>query len=134
MVMPETLSRECVSLAGRRVLVVEDEYFLADDISRALRSAGADVVGPTADIEDALRILHDSSVLDGAVLDVNLHSQMVFPVAQELRARHVPFVFTMGYDPVSIAPEFRDVLVWEKPIDIAAMIRGLDELIRPRQM
>ena len=132
MVISETLSRERASLSGRRVLVVEDEYFLADDISRALRSVGAEVAGPVGEVEDALRILHDGSVLDGAVLDVNLRSEMVFPIAQELRARHVPFVFTTGYDPVSIAPEFRDVLLWEKPSDIAAMIRGLCGLIGPR--
>ncbi|MDA9434010.1 response regulator [Bradyrhizobium sp. CCBAU 51627] len=130
----ETLSRERAPLSGRRVLVVEDEYFLADDISRVLRSVGADVAGPVGEVEDALRILHDGSVLDGAVLDVNLRSEMVFPIAQELRARHVPFVFTTGYDPVSIAPEFQDVLLWEKPIDVAAMIRGLGRLIGPRQI
>ncbi|WP_092295492.1 response regulator [Bradyrhizobium sp. Ghvi] len=134
MMISATLSRERASLSGRRVLVVEDEYFLADDISRALRSVGADVAGPVGEIEDALRILHDGSVLDGAVLDVNLRNEMVFPIAQELRTRHVPFVFTTGYDPVSIAPEFQDVLLWEKPIDIAAMIRGLGGLIGPRQL
>ena len=130
----ETLSRERAPLSGRRVLVVEDEYFLADDISRALRSVGADVLGPVGEIEDALRILHDGSVIDGAVLDVNLRSEMVFPIAQELKSRHVPFVFTTGYDPVSMAPEFQDVLLWEKPIDVPAMIRGLGGLIAPRQM
>ena len=134
MVISETLTRRRASLSGRRVLVVEDEYFLADDISRALRSVGADVAGPVGEVEDALRILHDGSVIDGAVLDVNLRSEMVFPIAQELRARHVPFVFTTGYDPVSIAPQFQDVLLWEKPIDIAAMIRGLGGLIGPRQL
>ena len=132
--MSATLSRERALLAGRRVLVVEDEYFLAGDIRRALQSVGADVAGPVGEVEDALRILHDGSVVDGAVLDVNLRNEMVFPIAQELRARHVPFVFTTGYDPISIAPEFQDVLLWEKPIDIAAMIRGLGGLIGPRQM
>jgi CheY-like chemotaxis protein len=132
MVISPTLSRERALLSGRRVLVVEDEYFLADDICRALRSAGADVAGPVGEIEEALRILHDGSVVDGAVLDVNLRNEMVFPLAQELRTRHLPFVFTTGYDPVSIAPEFQDVPLWEKPIDIASMIRGLGGLIGGR--
>jgi CheY-like chemotaxis protein len=134
MVTSATLSRERVLLPGRRVLVVEDEYFLADDISRALRSSGADVAGPVGELEEALRILNDGSIVDGAVLDVNIHSDMVFPVAQELRARRVPFVFTTGYDKISIASEFHDVPIWEKPIDIAAMIRGLAGLIGSRQM
>ncbi|SFH69904.1 response regulator [Bradyrhizobium sp. Gha] len=129
-----TLSRESAPLSGRRILVVEDEYFLADDISRAFRSFGAEVAGPVGEMEDALRILHDGSIIDGAVLDVNLRNEMIFPVAQELRARHVPFVFTTGYDKVSIAPEFHDVVLWEKPVDVAAMARGLGGLISSRQM
>ncbi|WP_228747540.1 response regulator [Bradyrhizobium sp. BR 10289] len=123
------LSRDRALLSGRRVLVVEDEYFLADDISRALRSRGADVAGPVGELEDALRILDDGLIVDGAVLDVNIRSEMVFPIARELRARRVPFVFTTGYEKVSIAPEFHDVPFWEKPIEIAAMIRGLAGLI-----
>jgi len=133
MVVSATLSRERASLSGRRILVVEDEYFLADDISCALRSLGADIAGPVGELEDAQRILSDGSIVDGAVLDVNIRSEMVFPIAQELRARHVPFLFTTGYDKVSIAPEFRDVTLWEKPIDIAAMIRGLVRQIGSRE-
>ncbi|MBR0776555.1 response regulator [Bradyrhizobium diazoefficiens] len=123
------LSPDPAALSGRRILVVEDEYFLADDISRALRSHGAEVAGPVGEIDDVFHMLTGGKNLDGAVLDVNVRSEMVFPIAQLLRARHVPFVFTTGYDKVSIAPEFHDVMLWEKPIDIEAMIRGLSGLV-----
>ncbi|UWU80866.1 response regulator [Bradyrhizobium huanghuaihaiense] len=129
MAVSPTLSRRPAPLSGRRILVVEDEYFLADDISRALRSAGAEIAGPVSELDEAIPIINDGGILDGAVLDVNIHSEMVFPVAQELKARQVPFVFTTGYDKVSIAPQFHDVMLWEKPIDIAAMVRGLAGLI-----
>ncbi|MHC2618968.1 CheY-like chemotaxis protein [Bradyrhizobium huanghuaihaiense] len=129
MAVSPTLSRRHAPLSGRRILVVEDEYFLADDISRALRSAGAEIAGPVGELDDALPIINGGGILDGAVLDVNIRSEMVFPIAQELRACHVPFVFTTGYDKVSIAPQFHDVVLWEKPIDIAAMVRGLAGLI-----
>ncbi|MDA9401579.1 response regulator [Bradyrhizobium sp. CCBAU 45389] len=129
MALSPTLSRRHAPLSGRRILVVEDEYFLADDISRALRSAGAEIAGPVGELDDALPIINDGGILDGAVLDVNIRSEMVFPIAQELRARQVPFVFTTGYDRVSIAPQFHDVVLLEKPIDIAAMVRGLAGLI-----
>jgi len=126
-------SSEGALLAGRRILVVEDEYFLADDIGRTFRALGADIAGPVGDLDDALHILNHGRPLDGAVLDVNIRKEMVFPIARELRARHIPFVFTTGYDRVSVGPEFRDVPLWEKPIDIPAMARGLAELIgRPR--
>lgn len=133
MAISPTTSRRHPALSGRRILVVEDEYFLADDISRALRSAGAEIAGPVGELDDAFPILNGGGILDGAVLDVNIRSDMVFPVAQELRARQVPFVFTTGYDKVSIAPQFHDVMLWEKPIDIAAMIRGLAGLIEDRE-
>ncbi|WP_454646766.1 response regulator [Bradyrhizobium liaoningense] len=122
-------SRQRAPLAGRRILVVEDEYFLADDIGAALRTLGAEIAGPVGDIKDATAMLHRGLALDGAVLDVNIRTEMIFPIARELRARDVPFVFTTGYDKVSIAPEFHDVPLWEKPIDIVAMTRTLAGLV-----
>jgi CheY-like chemotaxis protein len=126
-------SRQRAPLAGRRILVVEDEYFLADDIGAALRTLGAEIAGPVGDIEDATAMLHGDAALDGAVLDVNIRTEMIFPIARELRARDVPFVFTTGYDKVSIAPEFHDVPLWEKPIDIVAMTQTLAGLVGDRR-
>lgn len=116
-------------LAGRRIFVVEDEYFLADDIGKTFRAMGAEIAGPFGDFEDALRVLRDGSVLDAAVLDINIRSEMVFPIARELRARNVPFVFTTGYDKVALGPEFQDVPLMEKPIDLPAMAQKLTGLI-----
>ncbi|MCP3468760.1 response regulator [Bradyrhizobium sp. CCGUVB1N3] len=124
-----TLSRQRAPLASRRILVVEDEYFLADDIGKTLRALGAEIAGPVGYIEDAVEILYDGSAVDAAVLDVNLRTGMIYPVARALRARHVPFVFTTGYDRISIISEFQDVLLLEKPIDLAAMARKLAALI-----
>ncbi len=125
-----TLSRQrSTQLTGRRIFVVEDEYFLADDIGETFRALGAEVAGPVGDLQDALRILHDGSALDGAVLDVNIRSEMIFPIARELKARHVPFLFTTGYDRFSVSPEFQDVPILEKPIDLAAMAGKLAALM-----
>ncbi|WP_347336828.1 hypothetical protein [Bradyrhizobium embrapense] len=121
--------RERALLTGRRVLIVEDEYFLADDVSSALRSLGADIVGPAGDIDDALRIVNDGGVIDGAVLDVNIRKQMIYPVARELKARGIPILFTSGYDRIVINSEFADVPLWEKPLDHRAMARGLAGMI-----
>ncbi|MBR0719577.1 response regulator [Bradyrhizobium liaoningense] len=129
MVASPTLSREGGPLSGRRILVVEDEYFLADDIGRALRSFGADVAGPVGDLDDALRIVSDGGILHGAVLDVNIRSEMIYPIAEKLRARGIPMLFATGYDKMTLGPEFRDVLLCEKPLDVAAIVRGLAGLI-----
>jgi len=112
-------------LAGRRVLVVEDEYFLADDIAHALAAVGAQIIGPIADIEEAETLLRQGETVDAAVLDVNVRSKMIFSLAHALRARQIPFVFATGYDRISLDMEFQDVPVWEKPLDLSNLARSL---------
>jgi CheY-like chemotaxis protein len=117
-------------LAGRRILVIEDEYFLADDIARALKDLGARIVGPVGEFDDAASLVDSDVAIDAAVVDINLRSDMVFPLARTLRARKVPFVFTTGYDRKSIDAEFGDIRLWEKPLDIPAMARDLAGMIK----
>lgn len=123
------MSREqqSVSLAGRKILVVEDEYFLADDISRALRRAGAMVVGPFRDMADGQAALEQNADLAAAVLDVNLNGTMVFPLADALLERDVPFVFTTGYDSGAIPLGYRNIRRCEKPVDADVVVRLLAE-------
>lgn len=116
-------------LEGRRILIVEDEYFLADDIARACRERGAEVEGPIGGIEEALAIVDGRRLIDGAVLDVNLRTNSIFPVARALRSRAIPFIFATGYDRSAIEPEFADIPLWEKPLDLAALTRGLGALM-----
>lgn len=132
MSVPSTSSAQRSPLTGCRILVVEDEYFLADEIGKALRALGAVIAGPVGHIEDAVAMLHDGGVFDAAVLDVNIRAEPIFPVARELKARDVPFVFTTGYDKISIESEFKDVPLWEKPIDIIAMAQNLASLVGDR--
>ena len=119
-------------LSGRRVLVVEDEYFLADDIVQILKEMGARIVGPVGELEEATKLVNGDIAIDAAVVDVNLRSELAFPLARILRARKVPFVFTTGYDCSSIEQEFQDIQLWEKPLDLAAMARDLVDLIGAR--
>ena len=119
-------------LSGRRVLVVEDEYFLADDIVQILKEMGARIVGPVGELEEATKLVNGDIAIDAAVVDVNLRSELAFPLARILRARKVPFVFTTGYDCSSIEQESQDIQLWEKPLDLAAMARDLVDLIGAR--
>jgi CheY-like chemotaxis protein len=127
MSMPPTISGP---LAGRRVLVIEDEYFLADDIARALKDLGARVIGPVGELEEAATLVDADTAIDGAVVDINLRNDLIFPVVRTLRARKVPLLFTTGYDRKSIEPEFQDIRLWEKPLDIPAMARDLAGMIK----
>jgi DNA-binding NtrC family response regulator len=113
-------------LLGKRLLIVEDDYNVADDIADALADAGAEVVGLAATVEDALElVVRDGDRLDAAVLDVNLRDERVYPVADMLAARKVPFVLTTGYDKTSIPEAYRAVPRCEKPVDKSQLIRLL---------
>jgi DNA-binding LytR/AlgR family response regulator len=109
------------ALAGRRVLVVEDEYLLAAEVVKDIRALGAEVIGPVATVDDALDLLAETERLDAALLDLNLCGEMAFPIADALMERGVPFVFATGYDRFAIPPRYAAVRRFEKPVDIRAL-------------
>lgn len=111
-------------LHDRHILVVENEYFIADAMRRGLEDVGAHVVGPAASVEDALALL-DGEWVSGAVLDVNLDDETVFPVAEALAARRIPFVFATGYGASDLPAEWRHVARLEKPVDPSTVARAL---------
>lgn len=117
-------------LANCRLFVVEDEYFIADDIAQALRRLGAEVIGPAADQDEALGLLAMAGRVDGAVLDINLHGRSIYAVADLLRARGVPLVFATGYDASAIPSGFEAVPRWEKPFDADRLARSLPGLLQ----
>ena len=119
--MTLTISAE---LQGRRLLVVEDDYFIACDLVQELESQGVEVVGPTASVGGATELI-GSAELDGAVLDINLGEERVFPVADLLTARGVPFVFATGYDVIVVPPAHANVPRLGKPVQTAALVRLL---------
>jgi len=122
-------------LAGSRILVVEDEYFLADDLDEALTQAGAEVLGPMPSVGDATRFIAGEADIDAAVLDVNLHGEMVFPVADALRERGIPFAFATGYDESALPQRFANVPRIEKPFKSEQLAAVLGPMItaRPRE-
>ena len=117
------------ALAGWRVLVVEDEYFLADDLASALGRLGATVVGPVPTRADALACLDRGERIDAAVLDINLHGEMVWPLADALLARGLPFVFATGYGQAMVPSAYGRVPRWEKPFDPEDLVRALPGLL-----
>ncbi|MCL9998977.1 MAG: response regulator [Erythrobacter sp.] len=112
-------------LSNRRILVVEDEYFLADELRCELESAGATIVGPVGGILPALAAIDASQQLDGAILDVNLNGEKVFPAAQILQDRNVPILFLSGYDKAVIPQQFEIVPHCRKPVPVQEIITTL---------
>ncbi|KMO29780.1 hypothetical protein VQ02_29160 [Methylobacterium variabile] len=121
------LTRPCrdkpaTSLAGRRILVAEDEYLVARDIVDIIAGAGGEVVGPVPTVPEALALAR-SEVIGAALLDVNLRGEMVFPVIERLRGRGVPVVLVTGFRAEILPVSFRDLPHLEKPYDPDALLR-----------
>lgn len=113
---------------GLRLLVVEDEYLLALYLSESLADLGARVVGPVASVEAALDLIEHDAGLDGAILDVNLGDEAVYPVADALASRQVPFVFASGYERDALPERYRAFDVCTKPVDPGAVGAVLSQL------
>ncbi|PPZ19687.1 hypothetical protein C5P36_27400, partial [Escherichia coli] len=90
-----------------------------------LEGQGAVVVGPAPTGRRALGLLDGGPVLDGAVLDINLGCETVFPVAEALERRRVPFLFATGYDAADVPRPWCRVPRVEKPVEVAVIARVL---------
>jgi CheY-like chemotaxis protein len=101
-------------LTGLRALVVEDETVVALLIESMLEDFGCVVVASAATLEKALSAAHAGS-FDFAVLDVNLDGKLVFPVANVLSGRKLPFIFSTGYGRVGVPEVFKGHEVLNKP-------------------
>jgi DNA-binding response OmpR family regulator len=115
------------ALSGRTILVVEDNYMLAQDNSEALTRAGAKVLGPFSSEEEAA-LCAQQEATDCAVLDINLGEGPSFMLADELRDHGVPFLFVTGYDAEAIPPKYSDVPRLEKPFAENRMIEAVRRL------
>lgn len=109
-------------LAARRVLIVEDEYTLADELRSELSRVGAVVIGPVGHLQGAIDLVRAEKEIDVAVLDVNLRGEAVFPLADMLAERGVPMVFATGYDSLPVPLRFAHIATFIKPVPISAMI------------
>lgn len=117
------------SLNGMRILLVEDNFLVAEVIRDMLEASGCVIVGPAARLADGVR-LASRETLDGAVLDVNLNGERCYPIARALRDRGVPYLFLTGYDDDSdVAPsELRPARHLSKPVLEAHLVEALLEI------
>jgi len=110
---------------GGHILLVEDEAFVAMMMKDLIAEFGFHVVGPFGKVADAIEVL-DRHHLVGAVLDVNLASEKIYPLADQLSGRGIPFVFVTGYAPDAIEDRFAGVPVLQKPVDSGALRAALN--------
>jgi two-component SAPR family response regulator len=115
------------TFGGKRILVVEDDYLIVAEMVQELQASGAEVIGPIADLDKAFERLDVLNGIEGAILDINLQGRMVYPLADELMKRGLPFVFATGYDDSSIPERYAGVHRFMKPVDVRQVAKALLE-------
>ena len=113
-------------LTGLKVLVVEDSFLIAEHVCGILRRQGCEVLGPAPRVAAGLALVERGPPPDCAVLDVNLHGELCFPIAQALASRAIPFIFLTGYDERTIIPpDLAGARVLGKPMDDAFLVDAI---------
>ncbi|WP_029011231.1 response regulator [Azospirillum halopraeferens] len=119
-------------LSGLRVLLVEDEAMVAMMLEDMLGDLGCRIIGPAASVAAALELAADPA-LDGAILDVNVGGEPIYPVAEALTARGIPFVFTTGYGAADIDARFADAPALQKPFSPPSLYDALADAVAARR-
>ena len=117
----------------RRVLLVEDEVLITLLLQDMLLDLEYEVADAPASLDDALSAARNGA-FDLALIDLNLHGKLTYPVADILKARQIPFIFVTGYGSAALEPAYADALVLEKPFhrkDLEAIIARLFSDLRP---
>lgn len=109
------------------VLIVEDEWLVAQHHASHLRDLGHQIVGPCATVAAALAAIDEQRV-DAALLDVELRTEKSYPVAAELARRGIPFTFVSGHADIDLPAALRDRPLLSKPVDVAALARAVDRM------
>lgn len=117
--------------SGCNIMLVEDEFLIADDVATMLREAGAAVIGPAVSLPEAMRLASDTAHIDAAVLNIDLNGVTVFPLADELLARGVRIMFMTGYGEAEIPREYAAIPCCRKPVGAACVLDELKTLLRP---
>jgi len=104
------------------ILIVDDEVLIAMLMEDALHLLGCNVVGPAGAVAPAMKLIEaDDQMIDGAFLDVNLRGEFIYPVADALLSRHVPFAFVTGYSKNQIDARYASVPALTKPVEIESI-------------
>jgi CheY-like chemotaxis protein len=116
-----------------RLLIVEDEMLVCLLIEMTVRELGHEPVGFACSVPDALNLLGDEEDrIDAAMLDVNLGGLLVFPVAEALERRGIPFAFLTGYGAHGVPPRFSHAKVMQKPFTESDLAEAMVRLQRER--
>jgi CheY-like chemotaxis protein len=104
------------------ILVVDDESLIVMLLEDMLLDLGCNVVGPASAVAPAIALIEAAGqTIDGAILDVNLRGELIYPVADLLQARNVPFVFVTGYASHGVDPRYAAIPAVAKPFALTTI-------------
>jgi DNA-binding response OmpR family regulator len=109
------------------ILIVEDEWLIAEDYASTLRQAGYQIVGPCPSVQAAFSAM-ETELIDAALLDVQLHDEMSFPIAERLQARNIPFAFLSGYSRQHLPSEIGLCDLLAKPVAKATLLATIKKI------
>jgi len=98
-----------------RILIVEDEFWIARHLATEVRERGAIVLGPISSMAQALEVLASQDRPHAVILDIQLRAQMAYPLADALIQQAIPFVFVTGYEKEDLPTRFTNVPHFVKP-------------------
>jgi two-component sensor histidine kinase/CheY-like chemotaxis protein len=124
----EPLLKPVVASGSPRILLVEDEALVGIFMHELLCDIGFETTHLAHSLEDAMNFAHREQY-DCAILDVNLHGEVVYPLADLLRLRNVPFLFLTGYSPNGLEARFAHVPILQKPVSQSELERALASLL-----
>lgn len=121
------MGRRLLPLEGKSVLIVEDNFLIAQELRSMILDAGGKVLGPVSSAHMAAQFLEDIEGIDVAILDVRLaDNSTCFPIANELKTLGVPFVIASAYDPSILPQELKTTAYLQKPFmadDLVSIVR-----------
>lgn len=109
------------------ILVVEDNVLIAMEVEFMAEECGCAVAGPAGDVNEALQVA-GGAALAGAVLDINLGEERVWPVAEYLEERSVPFVLATGCGDGEVPVQFRGKPILSKPLSQHSLAEALRQI------
>jgi len=113
---------------GRRIFVVEDEFLIRMLLEDMLTDLGYDLVGMAGRVDEAAEMAQTKD-FDLAILDVNLDGQDVYPVADVIGKRGLPFMFVTGYGGRGLPDNYRNRPTLQKPFQLDELKRMLAQLL-----
>jgi CheY-like chemotaxis protein len=115
-------------LLGCRILIVEDNFLLAETVASVLEGVGARIVGPYMTMVEALANLSELTAIDGAILDIGLGELESYPLAEALQTTGIPFMFLTGVERHDLPAQFARTPHMLKPFSDDRLIRRLIEI------